>query len=288
MWIERYGMSIYTKAFSRKLTNMATPVRRLTPALRCLSYLSGSVVIAQSVGSLVKRAGSLSPLVSQSLLFGTGTLWTALFLKQQKRPLSQLSLTRRVGDIGTGALLGCTAFGLLLAIGRATGSISIQKRAATNVGDTKVVHTVIDAALTHGFVAWNEELVFRGYGFDVTQAAIGKKPASVVMLALFGLYHQWRWQVFLGEVALGGALLALRLLSGDVWLSIGYHWAWNLIQTGIIGPVDGPPAPLVLHVRGPYWLVGRPGHPEPGLLTGLVNLGVVAFAYAASHLRQTS
>jgi membrane protease YdiL (CAAX protease family) len=139
-------------------------------------------------------------------------------------------------------------------------------------------------AITHAAFAWNEELVFRGYGYDVVRAAIGPVAASIVLTALFAAYHPWRVQVLLGEAALGLVLLALRVKSGDIWLPLGYHWAWNVIQTAILGPADGPPSLLPLRVTGPYSWMGRPGYPEPGLLMAGVNL-LIAMAIAVSWRR---
>src|SRR5581483_4112662 len=140
-------------------------------------------------------------------------------------------------------------------------------------------------AITHGAYAWNEELVFRGYGYELVRAALGPVAASVALTALFATYHQWRLQVLFGEAALGLALLALRIKSGDIWLPIGYHFAWNFIQTAILGPADGPPSILPLQVTGPYLLIGRPGYPEPGLLMAGANL-LVALAIAFSKWRE--
>ena len=68
----------------------------------------------------------------------------------------------------------------------------------------------------------------------------------------------------LGEAASGLALLVLRIKSGDIWLPMGYHWAWNVTQTALLGPVDGLPSLLPLMVTDPYaWLAG-PAIPNQG------------------------
>jgi hypothetical protein len=70
----------------------------------------------------------------------------------------------------------------------------------------------------------------------------------------------------------------LRLAQKSIWLPIGYHLAWNLIQTAVLGPPTGLPSLLPMEVDGPELWVGRPGHPVPGLLMMAVHIGVAALA----------
>jgi uncharacterized protein len=73
--------------------------------------------------------------------------------------------------------------------------------------------------------------------------------------------------------------MALRVTSGGLWLPLGYHWAWNVMQTAVLGPPDGMPSLHPLEIAGPAWWLGRPGHPEPGLLSTAVNLAVAGGAW---------
>jgi membrane protease YdiL (CAAX protease family) len=75
------------------------------------------------------------------------------------------------------------------------------------------------------------------------------------------------------------ALTLLRLRSGGLWLPIGYHWAWNVVQTAVLGAPDAAPSVRPLHVHGPRRWMGWPGHPEPGLLSTLIHLAVVLLAW---------
>ncbi len=66
--------------------------------------------------------------------------------------------------------------------------------------------------------------------------------------------------------------MLLRLHSDALWLPVGYHWAWNVLQTAIFGAPDSAPSIRPLHLHGPERWMGRPGAPEPGLLSTLVHL----------------
>jgi hypothetical protein len=79
-------------------------------------------------------------------------------------------------------------------------------------------------------------------------------------------------QHLLGMLAGGTTVMLLRLHSDALWLPVGYHWAWNVLQTAIFGAPDAAPSLRPLHVDGPERWMGRPGQPEPGLLSTLVHL----------------
>ena len=52
-----------------------------------------------------------------------------------------------------------------------------------------------------------------------------------------------------GALVLAGIVLGLpRLARGGLWLPIGLHFAWNLVQGPVLGmPVSGLPTPSLFH-----------------------------------------
>ncbi len=93
-----------------------------------------------------------------------------------------------------------------------------------------------------------------------------------VLIPGFALYHGLDPQQVLGMLAGGTTLMLLRLHSDALWLPLGYHWAWNVLQTAIFGAPGSAPSIRPLQVHGPERWMGRPGAPEPGLLSTLVHL----------------
>lgn len=170
--------------------------------------------------------------------------------------------------IGAGALL------IALGVARSQGWLSAPKWGFQDTPPAKVAGSVAMAAVGQLAVAWNEELVFRGYGHTTLSLALPRPLADTVLVALFALAHPLKPRTLVGEAALGMALLAQRDHHGDIWMPVGYHWAWNTLQTAIFGPSDGAPSLRPLVVHGPPEWVGRPGHPEPGYLSTLVSLAV--------------
>jgi CAAX protease family protein len=70
----------------------------------------------------------------------------------------------------------------------------------------------------------------------------------------------------------GTTLMRLWLHTDALWLPLGYHWAWNVLQTAIFGTPGSAPSLRPLQVHGPERWMGKPGQPEPGLLSTLVHL----------------
>jgi hypothetical protein len=61
----------------------------------------------------------------------------------------------------------------------------------------------------HLAVAWNEEQIFRGYGFETVCAALGQGKALAVLIPGFALYHRLDPQQLLGKLAGGTTLMLL-------------------------------------------------------------------------------
>jgi membrane protease YdiL (CAAX protease family) len=77
-----------------------------------------------------------------------------------------------------------------------------------------------------------EELIVRGYPFQVLVGALGTYPAALVTSAFFGLLH-YQTQRLIGAIdtAFAGLLLATAVLKTEaLWLAVGIHFAWNFTE----------------------------------------------------------
>ncbi len=127
------------------------------------------------------------------------------------------------------------------------------------------------------FGAVGEEMLFRGYAFQVLANAIGPFAAILPISVLFGVAHMNNRNVTtLGVVntMLWGVLLGYAFFrSGDLWLPIGLHFGWNwtlpLLGSNLSGFTMGVTG-YGLHWKvGELWSGGAYG-PEGGLLTTAV------------------
>lgn len=131
-----------------------------------------------------------------------------------------------------------------------------------------------------------EEFFYRGYGLFTLGRQIGFWPAAVVSSAWFISTHGGNS----GENALGLAavglfgLFACMLLkrTGDLWLPIGFHAAWDWGQTYLFGVSDSGHAAAPGHLltasvqpNAPAWLSGGTAGPEGSVLC-MVMIAILA------------
>jgi uncharacterized protein len=127
------------------------------------------------------------------------------------------------------------------------------------------------------FGAVGEEMLFRGYGFQVLVKAIGPFATILPMGVLFGLAHSqnlhFTWLALFNTVLWGIVLGYAFIVSGDLWLPVGLHFGWNwvlpLLGANLSGFTMGVTG-YVLHWKiGEPWSGGEYG-PEGGWLTTVV------------------
>jgi len=132
------------------------------------------------------------------------------------------------------------------------------------------------------FGAVGEEMLFRGYGFQVLVRAIGPFATILPTAVLFGLGHSYNLSfngLALFNTILWGVLLGYAFVrSGDLWLPIGLHFGWNwtlpVLGVNLSGFTMGVTGYSVQWKIGALWSGGAYG-PEGGLLT--IVVAVVLF-----------
>ena len=135
-------------------------------------------------------------------------------------------------------------------------------------------------------VALFEETLFRGYIFQTLERSRGSGVALGVTSLLFGLAHLGNptpgispLQHFAGPLLIcleaGLPLGAAYLLTRNLWLSIGIHWAWDYFEGPIYGCPDSgihdPHTLLRAALSGPSAVTGGPFGPEAGMVFLLVG-----------------
>jgi membrane protease YdiL (CAAX protease family) len=167
-------------------------------------------------------------------------------------------------NFGLGSAFGAAT--LFLAALLATVTRGIQFRFDT-AGERAIGETLAMSAILFVFAAAAEEMLFRGYPLQTLTRAnlawLGVLLTSVPFAAVhLNNPHAVPGFTFL-NTALAGVWLAVAYLrTRSLWLPLGLHWAWNWVQSSLLGlPVSGieriSPAPL-LHAMnaGPDWLTG--------------------------------
>jgi membrane protease YdiL (CAAX protease family) len=145
------------------------------------------------------------------------------------------------------------------------------------------------------FGAVGEEMLFRGYGFQVLAGAFGTYQVLLPISVLFAAAHAGNqnssalglFSTFLWGVLLGFAFMRSR----DLWLPIGLHFGWNftlpLFGVNLSGFTMGMTGYTLQWRAGPLWSGGAYG-PEASLQTVLVIPVLFYLLIKAPVVRQKS
>ena len=201
---------------------------------------------------------------------------------------------RRLADVGcrwSSASAHNLAWGLaggvggalaVLGVPLATGAASLQP------GPEGHLRTLLFVAVVLAFGAAGEEVLFRGYGFQLLLRSIGPYATILPVGVMFGLMHVSNpnaSKLGLVNTAGFGVLFGYAFLrSRDLWLPFGLHYGWNLTLPLFGASVSG----IKMGVTGcelqwsarPIWSGGEYG-PEASILTSGVLVALFAFLWKA-------
>jgi uncharacterized protein len=205
--------------------------------------------------------------------------------------LLDLGLRLRAGwprDCALGLALGPVMFLVILLVLLAAGWVRID---AGTIG----AQSLLAAFVTYVLVGFSEEVLARGWIFQVLERGRGTTWAVIGSATVFALLHAFN--PGFGLTALVGLFLAgllfaqAYMVTRQLWLPIAFHLSWNFSEGPLFGfPVSGMPAEGLLTVRptGPDAVTGGAFGPEAGLVV-IVGIAVASAAlYALGRWRGTS
>lgn len=145
------------------------------------------------------------------------------------------------------------------------------------------------------FGSAGEELLFRGYGFQILLRAIGPWATIIPVGILFAALHAGNpnsTALGLANTAGFGILFGFAYLrSRDLWLPIGLHFGWNVTLPLFGVNVSGITIRLTGYTlewsAGNLWSGGAYG-PEASILTSAVLVLLFAYLQKAPIRRQAS
>jgi membrane protease YdiL (CAAX protease family) len=209
----------------------------------------------------------------------------------ESRSLAALGLVpaRFVPDTLLGLGIGALLIGSVLALLAATGSLAWMTDSAARQGGATGFARL---SLILGLAAFLEEMLFRGYPFQVLAEAAGPIGAIGLTSAGFAAAHLPNPGVgalALTNTALAGILLGIvywRTFS--IWLVTGLHLAWNAVMSLAADlPVSGlefGAHGFRARVTGPEIWTGGDYGPEGGLALTLVTLVAIAWSVSSRRL----
>jgi hypothetical protein len=133
-----------------------------------------------------------------------------------------------------------------------------------------------------------EEIVFRGYAFQILMRTFGPYTAILPCGVLFALLHGDNpgstWLALANTAGFGILFGYAFLRSGDLWLPIGLHAGWNLMLPLAGVNVSGFTMRLAGRTLqwnvGPTWSGGDYG-PEGSILTSLALIVLALYLWKA-------
>lgn len=195
-----------------------------------------------------------------------------------------------IGIAGGGAAALCA---VLIPIAARVADFERLPEASFNFGSVFFVSVVLL------FGAIGEELLFRGYAFQVLLGYLGPFATILPFAVLFAFAHlgnPGQGAPVVGFVAplntaLWGVLLGYGFVrSGDLWLPIGLHFGWNwllpLLGANLSGFTMGVTG-IAFRSRGADLWTGGAYGPEGGLVTTLAVILLALALYRAPVARQT-
>lgn len=173
----------------------------------------------------------------------------------ERRPVAELAGRYAVRETGSGLALGALLFSATMAALYLAGAYQVTATVPWTVMIAPFFSMIVGGVL--------EEVLFRGILFRILQEWVGTWIAVLISAIIFALAHapnQGATAIAMASVTGAGLLLcATYMLTGRLWLGIGFHVGWNFTQGGLFSvPVSGFPAKGMIQgvLTGPNWLTG--------------------------------
>ncbi len=251
-------------------------------------------------GNIESNLGQLNNLgdlavgeVGETLTVTVSVLLARRFLDKRSFASLGLRLGRRAWlDIVAGIVITFLMMGAIFLVEGAAGWLRLSGF-AWGVQPARVVITNLLIWLAvFVIVAWNEELMSRGYHLQTIASGMGLFWGLLISSAIFGVLHlanpNATWLSAVGILFAGLMLGYAYLRTRQLWLPIGLHLGWNFFEGVVFGfPVSGLETYQLTRttIAGPTIWTGGAFGPEAGLIVlPAILLGTILIhLYAGRH-----
>ncbi len=175
----------------------------------------------------------------------------------ERRPVSEFALPQLPRELGIGLLVGAGLYTGSVLVLMVLGVYRIE-----GLNPISFMIPAIALALSSGVF---EELLFRGALFRIVEEWLGSWISLVVSSFVFGFVHMLNPAATLTgalfiSVEAGLLLAAAYMVTRRLWMSMGFHMAWNYTQSAVFsGIVSGgvsEPGLIKPIINGPDFLTG--------------------------------
>ncbi len=207
-----------------------------------------------------------------------------------RRPFTSIGFIRQhvVRDLSTGIAMGSAMMAMCVAVLTAAGWAEWLPVPRFSVGVLAL------AAVSMIANTATQEVLARGYVQQTFDFELGTRNSILLSACFFTLLHAGVIRAVLPAMNLfaAGILLGVAYAgTGNLWLPIGIHFAWNFLQGPILGLlVTGQNVSTshpMLQVDGPAILTGGSFGIEGGLLALIVTVAGIAVVHAITRWMTT-
>lgn len=260
------------------------PVRlALLTGIMFYMYISGHLFRATYAKGAAENLGVVLWMIAATLV-----VYAAFARLVERRAVGELAVAGMGRELGLGLVLGAGTYTACVAVLMAFGAYRIE-----GFNSPMVLLAVLWFAVSSGFF---EELFFRGVLMRITTEVLGSWAGLAVSSLAFGLVHlnnpgaTWQGVLFI-SVEAGILLGAAYMLTGRLWLGMGWHMAWNYTQSGVFSGINSGNEPsngwIRAEVAGPDLLTGGIFGMEASLVAFLLctATGIVMLVMAVQRGR---
>ena len=232
------------------------------------------------VSELLTLPADFRPVVLMSALLGTYIGYVRLV---ERRPVRELAWRPACRELSLGVAIGAALVAAIV--------LCIWLAGTFRVDGLNAWTTAVTPILTMAFVAFWEELVFRGIVFRMMEEGLGTWIALLASATLFGLLHLGNENAtIIGGVTIvvtaGLVLAGVYILTRRLWVAIGLHFAVNAMQGPVLGlAVSGHDGASLIDssTHGPVLLTGGEFGIEASLLMTLFGVALAGYVLKAAH-----
>ena len=253
--------------------------------------------IVDWIRSALSMSGPTTAIVGSLIDFAVVT--SAIYLARRfadKRSFTSLGflINKQAGfDLLVGIAIPFILFLVIYAVEYSMGWLKLDSFAWETETPSMVISQTFRYFVRFIFVAWNEELVYRGYIMQSLASGLNLTWGILISSIYFGIEHLSNPNsngMAVAGIFLAGLFLAYGYMrTGQLWLSIGLHLGWNFFESAVFGfPVSGYDSPGLFHisVSGPEFWTGGAFGPEAGFISLPINLFGVILIYLYTRYRK--
>lgn len=255
--------------------------------------------IVDWIRNALSMSGPTTAIVGSLIDFTVVT--SAIFLARRfadKRSFTSLGfhINKQTGlDLLVGFAIPLILFLIIYLIEYSMGWLTFNSFAWEAESPSIIISQIFQNFVRYIFVAWNEELIYRGYIMQSLASGFNLTWGILISSIYFGIEHLSNPNsngMAVAGIFLAGLFLAYGFLrTGQLWLPIGLHLGWNFFESAVFGfPVSGYDRPGLLNitVSGPEFWTGGAFGPEAGFIILPINLIGVILVYLYTKHRTLS